>query len=637
MPRPDDLTAPEASVWAAFAGGDTVDLRDQESPPDTPDSPDGPERTVRASVLAALLLRAAGAEPGGSAGLRLRGAHVTGLLQLSFADVRYPVVLENCVFDSRPDLYWASLRYTSLGGSTLPGLRASHVRVDGHLRLSGCRFTATLGLLGARIGGSLLLDGAQLERGDGPRAWSAERLTVGGDLRGRAGLRCDGGADLRHTQVNGAVSLEEATFHAPGERALVLDDLEVGTGVFGHGIQVDGELSLRASRIDGPVSLNGGRLRNPGRVALRMSRATVEGGLFLSGGLAVDGEVRLTAARVSRLLSLEGAQLNHAGAMAVFADGLEVDGALEAEGMRVRGRIQLRDARVSGSMTLARSTLSDPPEARAVLAAAGLRVGQSLRLCEGFTAHGRVALGRASVGSRVCFQHAELRHPGGVALECRRLETQELAMGPIRGVDGAVDLRHARVGVLKDDPGSWPEELWLDGFAYEVLDPRLPAEQRLRWLRRDRSGYLSNRYERLAGAYRAAGDDGDARTVLLARHRDRRATLPWYGRLWGYLQDVTVGYGYRPARAVLWLAALLTIGTAVFARYRPAPVDAAHGPGFNPFVYTADLLLPVIDFGQEHAFVSRGHLQLLADGLVAAGWLLASTVAAGFTRAVNRD
>lgn len=632
--RPDDLTAPEARVWAAFAGGDLVDLRDQESPPAGPDSP---ERTVRARVLVALLLGADGAEPGGGAALRLRGAHVTGVLQLSFADVRYPVVLEDCVFDSRPDVYWASLRYTSLGGSVLPGLRASHVRVDGHLRLSRCRFAGVLGLLGARIGGSLLLDGAHLASGDGPRAWSAGRLTVSGDVMCRDGFRADGEAWLRHSRVDGVLDLEGATFHAPGGTALALDDLVVGTGIFGHGIHVDGEMSLRAARVTGPVTLGGGRLANPGGVALRMSRVTVDSGLFLGDGMTASGEVRLTGARVGRLLALTGAELDHAGAMALYADGLEVDGSLEGDGLRVRGRIQIRDATVRGSMTLMGASLSDPPAQMSLLSASGLRVGQVLRLCEGFTAHGKVTLAGVSAGSSVCFERAVLSNPDGIALSCWRLDTRELALPVARPVEGVIDLRHARIGVLKDDPETWPESLRLDGFAYDVLEPRLPAEGRLRWLRRDRSGYLSNRYEQLAGAYRAAGDDGDARTVLLAKHRDRRATLPWYRRLWGYLQDVTVGYGYRPARAVLWLAALLTIGTTVFARYRPAAVDAAHGPGFNPFVYTADLLLPVVDFGQEHAFVSRGHVQLLADGLVAAGWVLASTVAAGFTRAVNRD
>jgi uncharacterized protein YktB (UPF0637 family) len=34
--------------------------------------------------------------------------------------------------------------------------------------------------------------------------------------------------------------------------------------------------------------------------------------------------------------------------------------------------------------------------------------------------------------------------------------------------------------------------------------------------------------------------------VLLAKHRNRRRQLNSPARLWGYLQDAAVGYGYRP-------------------------------------------------------------------------------------------
>jgi len=49
----------------------------------------------------------------------------------------------------------------------------------------------------------------------------------------------------------------------------------------------------------------------------------------------------------------------------------------------------------------------------------------------------------------------------------------------------------------------------------------------------------------------------------------------------GWLQDVTVGYGYQPSRAALWLLALLVIGTASSrARIRASP--GRPPPAFNP-------------------------------------------------------
>jgi len=54
-------------------------------------------------------------------------------------------------------------------------------------------------------------------------------------------------------------------------------------------------------------------------------------------------------------------------------------------------------------------------------------------------------------------------------------------------------------------------------------------------------------------------------------------------------------------------------------------------------VYTIDLLLPIVDFGQERAYQPTGAAQWLAYGLTAAGWILATTVAAGLTHVLKRQ
>jgi hypothetical protein len=57
----------------------------------------------------------------------------------------------------------------------------------------------------------------------------------------------------------------------------------------------------------------------------------------------------------------------------------------------------------------------------------------------------------------------------------------------------------------------------------------------------------------------------------LVRFR-RRRQLPWYGRAWSLLQEITVGYGYRPLRAGAWLVAFLGLGTVVFGLHHPPPL-----------------------------------------------------------------
>src|SRR6185436_15639127 len=104
----------------------------------------------------------------------------------------------------------------------------------------------------------------------------------------------------------------------------------------------------------------------------------------------------------------------------------------------------------------------------------------------------------------------------------------------------------------------------LDGFVYEAIDGPCPVAERLAWLERDPGGYRPQSYRRLAAFYQGAGRDDDSRDVLLAGERHRRRTLAPAGRFWGALQDVTVGYGYQPRKAVAWLFALMVVGTSVF-------------------------------------------------------------------------
>jgi hypothetical protein len=60
-------------------------------------------------------------------------------------------------------------------------------------------------------------------------------------------------------------------------------------------------------------------------------------------------------------------------------------------------------------------------------------------------------------------------------------------------------------------------------------------------------------------------------------------------------------------------------------------------PPFNAFTYALDLLVPIGAFGLRDAYASTGAAQWLANALIAAGWILATTVIAGITRALHRD
>ena len=475
----NDLTPAEQRVWRAFATGAEVDFRDES------------ERTVRAGVLRALLLNGP-REPGEIAALKVRGARVTGALDLRYATVDSVIHLTHCHFEGVPDFVGAHLRYLSLRDSRMPGLSVTRARIDGSLRLTRCRFGGQVRLDGAQICGALFLEGAEI------------------------------------------------------------------SGISGQ---------------------------DAGQPVLHLHQVTVEDDLC-ARGLRARGLVRLDGAAVAGSLDLEDAELSNPGTHVLLAEALDVGANLLARRLRAEGRIDLRGARVPG---------------------------------------------------RVDLLYARLSNPGGTALRASSCAIGELWLRHGPAVEGMLNLRRAEIHQLDVEPEMLPDQVRILDLTYTFLTPHEPAERRLPMLERDGEGFDPHAYEQLTGAYRRTGDDQAARVVQLAKQRRRRSTLPWYGRVWGHLQDAAVGYGFRPLRAAVWLASLLAVGSLVYAGHHPPALKAGEAPRFDPVFYTLDLLLPVISFGQENAFAPRGGYQTLSYVLIVTGWILATTVVAGVTRTVSRQ
>ncbi|MFB4271339.1 hypothetical protein [Nonomuraea sp. GTA35] len=95
-------------------------------------------------------------------------------------------------------------------------------------------------------------------------------------------------------------------------------------------------------------------------------------------------------------------------------------------------------------------------------------------------------------------------------------------------------------------------------------------------------------YEQLAASYVADGQHDEARAVLYAKERRQQRDRALLGRVWGLLQDVTVGFGYKPWRAAAWLVVLLAIGGVVYSVWPPPPLKPSESPHFNAVIYALD-------------------------------------------------
>ncbi|GAA2883561.1 oxidoreductase [Actinoplanes cyaneus] len=399
-------------------------------------------------------------------------------------------------------------------------------------------------------------------------------------------------------------------------------------------------ITICDSQVGEPILIYGARLRRltlsgSDLAGVEAQGVVVESGIDLTGAVST-GPITLTGARVDGVLLLDGARLS-GGPVALDATHLTVSRSILArKGFECHGEIRLGGAEIAGSVRFDGAFLDNPGEW--AIQAQGLRVGAVLDFSGGARVAGGIRLSNAVVASVLTLRGTVLTEPRrGESLDLRNLAAAEAIMQYGAPVPGRVDLRYARIGLLRDDPSSWPVEISLDGFGYEMIAGSARVTDRLRWLRLDPGGYRPQIYARLAAVYRAAGRDDDARVVRLAGERRLRESLPRTGRLWGWLQDLTVGYGYRPRRAGAWLVALLGLGWAVFAAVPPRAAEASKAPEFHAVAYAADLLLPVVDLGQQSAYLPRGWTAWIAYLLIGAGLLFATTAATGIARRLRRD
>ncbi|MBO0806368.1 MAG: membrane-associated oxidoreductase [Nocardiopsaceae bacterium] len=378
------------------------------------------------------------------------------------------------------------------------------------------------------------------------------------------------------------------------------------------------------------------RIDFPGGVALHASRLVIEDDLF-APRVTVNGQLRLAGARVGGVVLLDKAMICvEGGGRAVYAAHLSVGLRLLARhGFTAIGETYLSGAMVGTNLDFRGAVLKNP-ESDALLAH-GIQVGGFLSFEDNALVQGTVRMSRAKVGGEIYFSDGRFINPGKDAIRCRDAEAKRAVFGPGFTAEGTADFRHSRFSVIRDDQSSWPPELRLSGLRYDALDPPLPAAKRVAWLSRDTDGYVPQDYETLAAMYRRNGDDAAARTVLLARERARREQLPWYGRAWSLLQEVSVGYGYRPLRAGAWLAAFFGLGTLVFGLHHPPPLAGAPHPAFNSLIYTLDLLVPLVNFGLRDTYDPQGPQRWLAYLLIAVGWIFATTIAAGIARVLRRN
>ncbi|WP_374425643.1 hypothetical protein [Paracoccus sp. (in: a-proteobacteria)] len=549
---------------------------------------------IRASLIRALVLKQVEDCPLPERGLRIEGAYIYG---------------------DGPK-----------GGGT-SGLDLEGAILDRDLALLRCRFPDPILLRSARLA-SLFLNGSELTK-----QLNADRLEAAGGVFLR-NLKATGEIRLLGAKLGSDLSCTDAKLNAKGN-ALSADRLEAKGGVFLRNLEAAGEIRLLGARLGGNLSCKDAKLNATGR-ALGADRLEVTGSVFLNN-LEAAGEIRLPGAKLGGNLACDGAKMNATGS-ALSAQGADIAGSwFWRDGAQSRGAIDLTAAQIG--------TICDDPTCwPAEVLLHRCRYGA-------FTGKGVSGRERIDWLSRMKPRehgHDFWPHPYE---ECARA------------------LREAGHGT--------------DAREVLIEKERLQRKARRRALRKELQSARALR-------------DRSARSEGFAPNADRVVSA-WFrlniARIWDWTLGKSVDYGRRPGKAALWLACLWLLGAFMFARAagfgeikpnlpqiqrapewiacsaeqgttvanttpaiagkaRPDETqldcflrqpEAAAYPRFNPLIYSADTLLPIVSLEMQSYWIPDdrkpiGNTARLYLWLhIFAGWGLTLLAVAGFSGLIKTD
>ena len=332
-----------------------------------------------------------------------------------------------------------------VGGGVYAGRRkfgdvtAIRCRIDANLRLDDVE-AQTVDIAGARIGGQLGMNGAKL-RNKGGDALSADGAEILGDafLRTtdpKAPFEAEGEIRLLGAKIGGVLVMNGAKLrNADGtvlhaDRAEIVGDAFLDTADPEAPFEADGEIRLLGAKIGGQLVMTGAKLRNANGDALSADHAEISGSAILetadaAASFEADGEIRLLGAKIGGQLAMSGAKLRHLNGYALNADGAEIVGStfLRTDDPSARfeaeGAIGLLGGKIGGQLNMVGANLRK--ENGCVIDAGGLEVvGHALLHTANpdlpFQAEGEIRLPGAKIGGQLAMVGAKLRNAGGTTL-----------------------------------------------------------------------------------------------------------------------------------------------------------------------------------------------------------------------------
>ena len=448
------------------------------------------------------------------------------------------------------------------------GLNLMHVSIPYALLFHNCHFDAVVGMAHTKCT-ALYLNGSRLMQG-----LFADGLTTKGDVNLCAGFSAEDGVQLLNANIGGNLNCGGGKFNNSGGKALVADRLTTKGSVFLRMISAKGEVRLLGASIGGDLDCDDGKFHNPKRDALSASKSIVEGDVYLRKGFSVEGTVRMSGASIGGDFDCVGGKFHNPDGDALHADAFKVKGCVYLQdGFSASGDVRLLNANIGGDLSCTWGTFHNP--GKNALSADKSTVKGDVNLIYGFSAEGEVRLIGVNIGGNLNCVEGKFNNPKGSALN--------IDSGNIGGnllwwkttCKGSVILTYAKANVLSDDANSWEScKVDLEGFTYNRFFGPVDAPFRIHWLskRPDKVPFSPLPYEQTAKVLRAAGKDIDVWDIerekrelqRTERHPSNSFKISRWGRLWGRAIDALTDFIYRPWKTLGWAIVIVCASALLF-------------------------------------------------------------------------
>lgn len=455
------------------------------------------------------------------------------------------------------------------------------------------------------------------------------------------GAHIEGPLDLGNTQKVAPLSLTECLFdheltftnaelaevtltgsHVPAVNG---NSMKVrGSVAFDEGFKCAGQISLLEASIGGDFVCSGATVGGGDGDALAIEKADIKGGVHLTSKFTAIGIVSLDGATIGDNLDCSAGLFSRSSTNGENEPAIE---ALSFQGANIKGDVFLRDGFKSKGLVSGR----------------GASIGGDIECCDAEidlspsvpTMPGAAPVAQRPQGAAAVDLPYALRLGGATVKLSISIEGLSVT------VPSYISFRGANAGIfnLVVSPGLDQAAFELNGLKYTNLDGAQPvtSERILDWLSRqkistDDATSLGQPWEQAIRVLRDMGHFEDARNLAIVKQDRMRAfgAVSSWARPFHAAYGLLAAYGHRPLRASAIMATIWFVcgvfytGMANLGVFAPPALSAltkascdtgtsAAGwytcselppgtPLFQPFVYSLELSLPILDFGQRRTW-----------------------------------